>query len=107
MKKEQKKAVKTNIIPLADRVLIREINESQAETKTKSGIIIPVTVGEDKGAKKGEVVAVGIGRYEEGKFIPIAVKVGDEVLFSWGDKIKIDSEEFYIIRENEIIAVVK
>ncbi len=107
MKKEEKKSKKTNIIPIADRVLIKEISELQSETKTKSGIIIPVTVGEDKGAKKGEVVAVGPGRYEEGKLIPIAVKVGDEVLFSWGDKIKIDGEEFYIIRENEIIAVVK
>ena len=106
MKKETQKG-KNRISPLADRVLIKEINETQAETKTKSGIIIPVNANEDKGAKKGEVVAVGPGHHDHGKLMPVSVKPGDMVLFSWGDKIKIDNEEYYIIRENEIIAVIK
>ncbi|MDO8430568.1 MAG: co-chaperone GroES [Candidatus Taylorbacteria bacterium] len=94
------------IIPLADRILIKE-NIKTKENKTASGIIIPITVSEDKGSKKGEVVAVGGGRYEDGVLIPISVKVGDEVLFQWGDKVTIDDEEFYIVKESEILAIIK
>ncbi|MDO8575095.1 MAG: co-chaperone GroES [bacterium] len=106
MKKIDKKTASA-IVPLADRVLIREFNKESEETKTKSGIIIPVTVNSDKGAKRGEVVAVGVGRYEDGKLIPMSVKKGDTVLFSWGDKVKIDGDDFYILRETEIIAIIK
>lgn len=96
----------TNIIPLFDRVLIKE-NLIHKENKTASGIIIPVTVNEDKGSKRGEVVAIGQGRTEEGKLIPVSVAVGDEVLFQWGDKIKINGEEFYIVKESELLAIIK
>lgn len=94
------------IKPLADRVLIKEDNESK-EQKTASGIIIPISAQEDKGGKRGKVVAVGAGRIEEGKVIQVSVKVGDNVLFQWGDKIKVDDEEYYIVKESEILAIIK
>ena len=52
-------------------------------------------------------MAVGPGRMEEGKVIPVSVEIGDNVLFQWGDKIKIDDEEYYIVKESEILAVLK
>ncbi len=73
MTKDTKKS-KANIQPLGDRVLIKEAALSQ-EKKTVSGIIIPITVNEDKGSKAGKVVAVGVGRYEDGKLVPVSVKV--------------------------------
>lgn len=106
MTKDKKMDITKKIKPLQDRVLIKEDTESK-EKKTASGIIIPVTVNEDKGGKRGEVVAIGTGHHEDGKLIPISVKVGDEVLFQWGDKIKIDDEEYYIVKESEILAIIK
>ncbi|MEA2715011.1 MAG: chaperonin GroES [Candidatus Parcubacteria bacterium] len=95
-----------NITPLQDRVLIKE-DEDSKEKKTSAGIIIPVTVNEDKGSKRGMVVAVGSGRCEDGKSILMSVKPGDKVLFQWGDKLTIDDEEYYIVRESEILAIIK
>lgn len=103
--KDQKNIAK-KIKPLADRILIKEDTESK-EKKTSSGIIIPVTVNEDKGSKRGEVVAVGPGRVEEGTTVAPMVKVGDLVLFQWGDKVQIDGEEYYLVRESEILAIIK
>lgn len=100
------KDISKKIKPLQDRVLIKEDTESK-ERKTSGGIIIPADAGEDKGSKRGEVVAVGAGRTEDGKIIPVSVKVGDKVLFQWGDKVKIGEEEYYLVRESEILAVVK
>jgi len=100
------KDISKKIRPLQDRVLIKEDSESK-EKKTSSGIIIPVTVNEDKGSKKGEIVAVGSGRVEDGKTIPVSFKEGDIVLFQWGDKIKIGEEEYYLVRESEILAIIK
>jgi len=100
------KDISKKIRPLQDSVLIKEDSESK-EKKTSSGIIIPVTVNEDKGSKKGEIVAVGSGRVEDGKTIPVSVKEGDIVLFQWGDKIKIGEEEYYLVRESEILAIIK
>lgn len=90
--------------PLGDRVFIKEIDEKTKKTST--GIYIPETVKEDRGAKKGVVVAVGDGRYDDGVQIPVAVKKGDTVLFQWGDQVTIDGEEVYIVRESEIIAII-
>ncbi len=98
--------ISKRIRPLQDRVLIKEEIENK-ERKTASGIIIPITVDEDKGSKKGEIVAIGNGHYEDGKLIPISVKIGDTVLFQWGDKIKIDNEEFYLVKESELLAIIK
>ena len=100
------KDIQKKIKPLQDRVLIREDGESK-EKKTSSGIIIPVTVNEDKGSKRGEVVALGPGRYEDGKLVPVSVKEGDKVLFQCGDKIKVGEEEYYLVKESEILAVIK
>ncbi|MEK7213872.1 MAG: co-chaperone GroES [Patescibacteria group bacterium] len=98
--------ISKKVKPLHERVLIKEDKESK-EKKTASGIIIPITVDDDKGSKKGEVMAIGDGHYEEGKLIPISVKMGDKVLFQWGDKIKVDGEEYYIVKESEILAIIK
>ncbi|MEI8328174.1 MAG: co-chaperone GroES [Candidatus Taylorbacteria bacterium] len=98
--------ISSKIKPLYDRVLIKEDTETK-EKKTSSGIIIPITVNEDKGSKKGEIVAVGDGKIEEGKLIKLSVEIGDEVLFQWGDKIRIGDDEYYIVRESEILAIIK
>lgn len=101
-----KKAPDFKVRPLSDRILIKEDIESK-EQKTASGIIIPISAQEDKGGKSGKVVAVGLGRYEEGRTVPVSVHVGDTVLFQWGDKIKVDNEEYYIVKESEILAIIK
>ena len=106
VKKTKKSAAKkSGIMPLADRVLIKEI-ETVPGGETKFGIIIPETVSDDKGAKKGKVIAVGQGRTENGKRIPMSVSVGDTVLFQWGDMVKINGEEYYIVGEGSIMAVI-
>ena len=87
-------------------MLVRE-NVDHKEKKTSSGIIIPITVNEDKGGKTGEVVAVGPGKVEDGKINPVSVKIGDKIIFQWGDKISVDGEEYYIVRESEIMAIIK
>lgn len=91
--------------PLGDRVLVREIKKEGG--KTDSGIIIPETVSEDRGAKKGEVVATGPGRYDDGKLLPMNVKVGDKVLYQWGDKLTIDGEEYEMVSEGSVLAVIR
>lgn len=100
------KDISKKIQPLQDRVLIREDADNR-EKKTSSGIIIPVTVNEDKNGKRGQVVAAGPGRNEDGKKIPLSVKVGDKVIFQWGDKVSLDGEEYYLVRETEILAIIK
>jgi chaperonin GroES len=102
----KKSNIESKIKPLADRVLIKEDTESK-EKKTSSGIIIPVTVNEDKGSKRGEIVAVGPGRVEEGQLVPPSVKAGDIVLFQWGDKVRIGEEDYYLVRESEILAIIR
>jgi chaperonin GroES len=98
-KKIKKEENKFSLKPLADRVLIKEIEK--AKNETRSGIIIPDGVDEDKGAHRGKVVAVGPGKYDDGVLVPMNLKVNDEVLFQWGDKIKID-EEFRLDFSNKI-----
>ncbi len=88
--------------PLADRVIIKQ---SEAEVKTKSGIVLPGSA-QDK-PNQGEVVAVGSGkRTDEGKLIAVDVKVGDVVVYSSyaGTKFKLDDEELIIISESDILA---
>lgn len=99
---------KAKIQPLSDRVLLKPLSEEELGTKTASGIIIPETVDKEK-PEQGKVIAVGEGKYEDGKLIKPSVKVGDRVVFSkYGfDEVKISGEEYYIIREENILAVVK
>jgi chaperonin GroES len=94
------------IIPLGDRVLIKE-SEKNGSRQTASGIIIPETVNEDKGAKKGFVIAVGEGRYEDGKLLPMKVAIGDMVLYSWGDSLKVDGEDYIVVNESNVLAIIK
>ena len=91
--------------PLGDRVLVRPM---AAEEVRASGIVIPDTAKEKP--QEGEVLAVGPGKLDEdGKRLPMDVKVGDRVLFSkyGGDEFTIDGEELKILGESDILAVVK
>jgi chaperonin GroES len=101
-------SAKHKIIPLGDRVLVKPL-AGEAREKTKSGIIIPETVSKEK-PEQGKVLAVGEGkRNDDGKLVPMGVKVGDMVIFSkYGpDEIKVDGEEYYIISESAILAILK
>ena len=92
------------IRPLHDRILVKRL---ESEEKTKGGIIIPDTAKEKP--QEGLVVAAGPGRVnEEGKVTPLDVKKGDKVLFGKysGTDIKIDNEEYLILREDEVLAVI-
>ena len=93
------------IKPLADRVVVKRIEEEEVK---KGGIIIPDTAKEKP--QKGKVIAVGPGRLDEnGKRIPMEVKEGDVVLFSKyaGTEVKIDDEEYLIMREDDILAILE
>ena len=94
----------TKIRPLHDRVIVKRIDE---EEKTKGGIIIPDTAKEKP--QEGKVVAVGPGKFEDGKLIPPGVKAGDKILFGKysGTEIKLDGEEHLIMREDDILGVVE
>ena len=99
---------KSNIIPLGDRVLVKPAQKDEGK-KTASGIIIPETIDKEK-PEQGKVVAVGEGRMtDDGGVIPMRVKKGDVVIFSkYGpDEIKVDGEEYYILSESSILAVIK
>jgi chaperonin GroES len=95
----------TPIVPLGDRVLVRDLGNEEMYKTTASGIILPETA-KDEGGKRGKVVAVGEGRFEHGVRIPLSVEVGQTVLYSWGDKISVSGEEYIIVRESEIIAII-
>jgi chaperonin GroES len=90
------------LTPLGERVLVRRVQE--AET-VRGGIIIPDTAKEKP--QEGIVVAVGTGRYDKGQHVPMSVKEGDRVLFGKysGSDIKIDGEEFLILKEEEIFGI--
>ena len=93
----------TKLTPLHDRIVVRRVEE--AET-TRGGIIIPDTA-KDK-PQEGEVIAVGPGKSnDEGKVFPLQVKQGDRILFGKyaGTEIKIDGEDFLIMREEEVLGV--
>ena len=93
------------IRPLQDRVIVKRLEE---EEKTKGGIIIPDTAKEEP--QEGKVIAVGKGKMtEEGKLIPLDVKVGDKILFGKysGTEVKIEGEEHLIMREEDILGVIE
>lgn len=91
------------LTPLADRVILEEVRDSI--DRTSSGIYLPESA-QDKETKKGRVVAVGAGRYEDGDLIPMTLKVGDVVIYSWGDKVKVGGVEYTIVPEAGITAIV-
>jgi chaperonin GroES len=95
--------VKTVIKPLGDRVVVKRIEE---EPKTKGGIVLPDTAKEKP--QKGKVIAVGTGRIlESGQRVPLEVKEGDIVVFAkyGGTEIEIDGEEYVILSERDLLAV--
>ena len=102
MTKQVKK--KLSIEPLSDRVLISEIDVK--ETKTAGGIYLPEGHKQDKGLKKGKVISVGKGKYDDGEYEPMHVKKNDTVLFSWGEQIEVEGKEYYVVRESEISAII-
>jgi chaperonin GroES len=92
-----------HVTPLHDRVLVKRL---EAKETAQAGIIIPDTAKEKP--QDGEVVAVGAGKIEKGKRIPVDVKVGDRILFGkyTGNDIHIDDQEYLVLREDEILAKV-
>ncbi len=92
------------LVPLGDRVVLKQC---EAEETTKSGIILAGTAQEKP--QEAEVVAVGPGGNVDGKEVTMQVKVGDKVIFSKyaGNEVKLDGEEFIIVKQNDILAVVQ
>jgi len=90
-----------NVTPLHDRVLVQRIEEKES---VKGGIIIPDSAKEKP--QEGQVIAVGAGKIEKGERVPLDVKAGDRILFGKysGTEIKIDNEDYLILREDEILA---
>ena len=94
-----------NLRPLQDRIIVKRVEE---ETKTAGGLFIPETAKEKP--QRGEIVAVGNGKKtEDGKVLPLDVKVGDKVLFGKyaGTEIKIDGQEYLIMREDDILGIME
>lgn len=92
------------LVPLGDRVVLKQL---VAEETTKSGIVLP---GQSKEKpQQAEVVAVGPGGVVDGKEIKMEVKVGDQVIYSKysGTEVKLDEEEYIVVRQNDILAVIE
>ncbi|PTQ53774.1 MAG: Heat shock protein 60 family co-chaperone GroES [Hydrogenibacillus schlegelii] len=89
--------------PLGDRVIVEP---AEREEKTASGIVLPDTAKEKP--QEGKVIAVGTGRLEDGKRVPLEVKEGDRVIFSKyaGTEVKYQDKEYLILRESDILAVI-
>lgn len=99
----------TAIRPLGDRVVVRPLTEAELGTTSPSGIIIPDTANKEK-PEQGVVIAVGEGKWNEDgdKRLPMGVAKGDRVMFSkYGyDEVKIGSDEYFIVSESNILAVI-
>jgi chaperonin GroES len=98
-----KSAAATKIAPLADRVVVKALEESET---MRGGLYIPDTAKEKP--QQGEIVAVGPGRVEDGAKVPMEVKVGDKVLYGKysGTEVTIDGEQYLILRESDVLAVI-
>lgn len=104
-------AKKLSLKPLGDRILVRP-TEKEGEKRLASGIILPEAADKER-PMKGEVIAVGIGRYEDGKRVPMQMKVGDVVIFNKHgyenggvQEVKMDGQEHYILSELNILAII-
>jgi len=106
-KTENKKTVRTNIMPLGSRVLIRPFTKEELIGTNSFGIILPDSSKEK--SQHGEVLAVGPGEYQDGKLVAVSVKIGDKVVFSkYGyDDVTVGDEELYLIKEENILAILK
>ena len=92
------------LVPLGDRVVLKQL---EAEEKTKSGIIL--TSAAQEKPQEAEVVAVGPGGVVDGKEVTMQVKVGDQVIYSKyaGNEVKLDEEEYVIVKQSDILAIVE
>lgn len=90
--------------PLGDRVVVKVV---EAEEITKGGIVLPDTAKEKP--QQGEVLAVGSGEYIDGKKVELEVKVGDKVIFSKyaGTEVKLDNQEYLLLKQSDILAIVE
>jgi len=98
-----KNAASTKVSPLADRVVVKALEETE---QMRGGLYIPDTAKEKP--QQGEIVAVGPGRFDEGKRVPMELKVGDKVLYGKysGTEVTIDGEQLLILRESDVLAVI-
>ncbi len=98
-----KTAIASKVTPLADRVVVKPLEETE---QMRGGLYIPDTAKEKP--QQGEIVAVGAGRYEEGKLVPMTVKAGDKVLYGKysGTEVTVDGEQYLILRESDVLAIV-
>lgn len=92
------------LVPLGDRIVLKELD---AEETTKSGIVLPGQAQEKP--QQAEIIAVGPGGVVDGKEIKMEVKVGDKVIYTKyaGTNVKLDGEEYIIVRQNDVLAVVE
>ena len=97
-----KNATSVTVSPLADREVVRSL---EGHEQTRGGLFIPDTAKEKP--QEGEILAVGAGRFDDGKRVPMEVKVGDKVLFGKysGTEVVIDGEPLLILRETDLLAV--
>jgi chaperonin GroES len=98
-----KSAAGVKLAPLADRVVIKATEETET---MRGGLYIPDTAKEKP--QQGEIIAVGPGRFEKDKRVPMDVKVGDKVLYGKysGTEVTIDGEQLLILRESDVLAIV-
>ncbi len=98
-----KGATSVKVNPLADRVVVKALEESE---QMRGGLYIPDTAKEKP--QQGEVIAVGPGRFEKTERVPMEVKVGDKVLYGKysGTEVTIDGEQYLILRESDVLAIV-
>jgi chaperonin GroES len=96
-------AVGTKVSPLSDRVVVRALEETE---QMRGGLYIPDTAKEKP--QQGEIIAVGPGKFEDGKRVPMEVKVGDKVLYGKysGTEVTIDNEQYLILREADVLAII-
>ena len=98
-----KSAAGVKITPLADRVVVKAAEDTE---QMRGGLYIPDTAKEKP--QQGEIIAAGPGKYEDGKLVPMTVKVGDKVLYGKysGTEVTIDGEQLLILRESDVLAVI-
>ena len=100
---DSKSATAARVSPLADRVVVRALEETE---QMRGGLFIPDTAKEKP--QQGEIVAIGPGRFDEGKRVPMELKVGDKVLYGkyTGTEVTLDNEPLLILRESDVLAVI-
>src|SRR6059036_1151633 len=98
-----KSASGTKVNPLSDRVVVRALEETE---QMRGGLYIPDTAKEKP--QQGEIIAIGPGKYEDGKLVPMTVKVGDKVLYGKysGTEVTLDDEQYLILRESDVLAII-